>query len=110
LSDTPIPAPEDPDDLVARGRAVRYAATVIGIAAIFLLVFNATALRNWSAALRPTDLNVQMAAVAGGWRDTLARFGLDAPRALIHDAWAKARALTFSHGEAPAGADGPPPG
>jgi hypothetical protein len=110
VSESPIPTPDDPDDLVARGRAVRYAATVIAVASLFLLFFNATALRNWSASLTPTNVNVQMATIAGDWRDALAKFGLDTPRAAVHDAWAKARGLTFGHADTPGGADGPPPG
>ena len=110
MSDSPIPEPAESEHPVIEQRhALRWTSTVLATAALFLLVFNATALANWSAALNPTDLTVQVASVAAAWEADTAKFGLNQPRAIVHNAWANARAMTFGqHGRA--GADEPPPG
>ena len=106
MSDSPIP--EAPDDPIAQARALRWAATVIATAALFLLVFNATAIASWADGLKPSEASAQLAVVSSAWRDATARIGLTAPRGLVHDAWAKARAITWN-GQPRGDADDPPP-
>jgi hypothetical protein len=109
VSDSPIPAPDDPNDAIAQARALRWTSTVIATATIFLFVFNATALKNWAASLTPNDVTLVAANLAAGWEASTARIGLTAPRAVVHDAWAAGRALAFPQKTAPTGADEPPP-
>jgi hypothetical protein len=108
LSESPIPELPDDADPAVQARAVRWAATVIAVAALFLLVFNATAIRSWAASLKPSEASAQFAVLAGQWEDATARFGLTQPRAVVHDLWAKQRALTWN-GSPRVGADDPPP-
>ena len=109
MSDSPIPVPADPDDPVARARAVRWTSVVMATAALFLLVFNAPALKNWSASLKPNDATVAAAGAAARWEEIVAGVGLTTPRAVVHDAWAKGRSLAFPQKSGPTGADQPPP-
>jgi hypothetical protein len=109
VTDSPIPAPDDPDDPIARGRALRWTSTVIVSATLFLFVFNATALKNWAASLTPNDITVAAGNLAAGWQAMTAQVGLTAPRAIVHDAWANGRALTFPQTSGRTGADEPPP-
>jgi hypothetical protein len=108
LSDSPIPASADPDDQIALARALRWTSIVIGTAALVLLVFNATALKNWSASLNPNTATVAAAGVAAAWEDMTGRVGLTAPRAVVHDAWATGRGVIFPQKAGPAGADEAP--
>lgn len=109
MTDSPIPAPDDPNDQVARARALRWTSTVIATATLFLFVFNATALKNWAASLTPNDITVAAVNLAAGWQAMTAQVGLTAPRAVVHDAWANGRALTFPQPSGRTGADEPPP-
>jgi hypothetical protein len=109
VTDSPIPPPDDPNDPIARARAVRWTSTVIASATFFLFVFNAAALKNWAASLNPTDITVAAGNLAADWQATTAKVGLTAPRTLVHDAWAKGRALTFPQPSGRTGADEPPP-
>ena len=108
MTDSPIPVPDDPDDPIARARAVRWTSVVLATAALFLFVFNAPALKNWSASLRPNDATVAIANVAAAWEQLVAGAGLTTPRAIVHDAWAHGRNLGFPQRAAGA-ADEPPP-
>ena len=108
MSDSPIPAPADPDDQLALARSLRWTTTVIGVAALVLVLFNATALKNWSASLNPNTVTVAAAGVAAGWEDLTGRIGLTAPRAVVHNAWAAGRSVTFPQKASPAGADEAP--
>jgi len=107
MTDSPIPAPPDPDDPVARRRAVRWTSAVIATASLFLFVFNAGALKNWSASLKPNDVTVALAGVAADWEALIERAGLTTPRVFLHDAWAAARTLTFPQRSGRTGADEP---
>lgn len=109
MTDSPIPAPNDPDDPIARGRALRWTSTVIATAALFLFVFNATALKNWAASLTPNDVTVAAGNLAASWQAITAQVGLTAPRTVVHDAWANGRALSFPQKSGRTGADEPPP-
>jgi hypothetical protein len=107
VSDSPIPLPADPDDPIALARALRWTSVVLTTAALFLFVFNAPALKNWSASLKPTDVTVALANLAAQWEQRVAGAGLTAPRAIVHDTWAKGRELTFPQKAGPTGADAP---
>ncbi len=109
MTDSPIPAPDNPDDPIARSRALRWTSTVIATAALFLFLFNAAALKNWAASLTPNDVTVAATSLAADWQAMTAQVGLTAPRAVVHDAWAKGRALTFPQPSGRTGADEPPP-
>jgi hypothetical protein len=109
LSDSPIPAPRDPNDPIARARALRWTSTVIATATLFLFVFNAAALKNWTAALKPNDLTLAAANIAASWEAQTAEAHLTTPRAVVHNLWAEGRALTFPRKSGPAAADASPP-
>ncbi len=110
MTDSPIPVPADPDDPIARARAVRWTALVLATAALFLFVFNAPALKNWSASLKPNDVTVAANGLAAQWEQSVGAIGLTTPRAIVHDAWASGRNLVFPQKSGPAGADQLPPG
>lgn len=108
MTDSPIPVPADPDDPIARGRAVGWTSVVMATATLFLFVFNAPALKNWSASLKPNDATVAAAGLAAAWAQAVGGAGLTTPRAVVHDAWARGRAITFPQTSGPSGADQPP--
>jgi hypothetical protein len=78
------PAPEP-----AAERPLRWTATVMATASLFLLVFNARALSSWMADndKAPTPVTLQARAVAEGWTAATSAVWLDRPHAAIHALW-----------------------
>ncbi len=96
--DLPEPAVPLPHD------GLRWATTVIAIAAAILLVFNAHALRGWAYELTPTDTNAKVVTASESWYDLTARVGLNRPVEALHHWWRGNMNLRFP-GQAAAAVD-----
>jgi hypothetical protein len=108
VTDSPIPEPADPNDRVAARRALVWTSTAIAMATAFLFVFNAASMKSWSASLTPTETTARLVSLTSAWEDEMAKFGLTAPRAWMHDLWGQQRARTFNVAK-PDDGQGPPP-
>ncbi len=107
MTDSPIPEPADPNDRVAARRALVWTSTAIAMATAFLIVFNAASMKSWSASLTPTEATAKLVSLTSAWEAEMAKFGLTAPRAWMHDLWGQQRARTWG-GAKPAEAEPPP--
>jgi hypothetical protein len=94
--DLPEPAVPLPHD------GLKWASIVIAVAATFLLVFNAHALRGWAYELTPSDSNAKIVSVSEGWYDITASIGLNTPVEALHHWWRGNMNLRFPGQEAAA--------
>lgn len=72
-----------------------WTSTAIAVATIFLLLFNASALRSWAFELEPGPQNERVVAVADGWYQKTETFLLDRPVAAMSGWWDAVKALEF---------------
>lgn len=79
--DLPEPAVPLPHD------GLKWTSIVIAVAAAFLLVFNAHALRGWAYELTPTDTNAKIVGASESWYELTAGIGLDRPVEALHHWW-----------------------
>jgi hypothetical protein len=96
---SPVDLPEPP---VPLANPLRWATTVIATATLFLLLFNAHALRSWSYQLTPNDASARVVSIAEAWYDIAGRFGLNRPVEAMHARWQAARDAQFGRAGAPA--------
>jgi len=71
-------------DEITAGRAQRWTTRVIGVAALFLLFFNAHALITWSTSLPPDWATATVRDLAAVWEKHTTAAGLSTPREAIH--------------------------
>lgn len=101
----PLPGPTglegtlSPVDLPPAGvplpHPLRWATTVIVVAAGVLTLLNARAIRSWSYQLDPNDATARVVTAAEAWYAAVDRPGLNLPVAAMHDWWEKARGMRF---------------
>ncbi len=77
------------------GRPLLWTSVTVTVAALFLLLTNATAINGWAVELAPTATSARVVAVTEGWERTTDQLGLGAPRAVVHGWWKQAQALRF---------------
>ncbi len=114
----PLPGPRggsdfaSPVDLPAvegeEESALGWASGVIAIAALFLLVFNAGALRDWTYDLEPGPVGQRAVGAAESWFGVTEAVGADRPVAVMHGWWEELKALEFG-GDAPSQSPEPQP-
>ena len=95
----PPAPPLDDEGVAARDR--RWTSRAIGVAAVFLLVFNAVSPLNWSRQQPPGWVPDTVRQLSEVWVTQLAVFAVDQPRQGVRDAWDAARRARFI-GQAPA--------
>ncbi|HTU11008.1 MAG TPA: hypothetical protein VMG08_08940 [Allosphingosinicella sp.] len=93
LPEPAIPLPHD---------GLKWTTTVMAVTALFLLVFNATALRGWAYELTPTDTSAKVVSASEGWYDLTAGIGLNKPVDALHHWWRGNMNLRFPGQEAAA--------
>lgn len=98
---SPVVVPADPVDAV---RPWRWMTQVIGIATLFLAVFNAHAIGGWFDELPPARLTEPLRQPIARWTAMTVRLGLDTPRAAVRSRWEAAQAARF--GDEQPGEDG----
>lgn len=67
--------------------SLRWTAGVIALATLLLALLNAQSLRSWAEDFEPGPRANRVAAVARGWEDTTATFGLGVPQAKLRKGW-----------------------
>jgi hypothetical protein len=74
---------------------------VIAVATLFLLLFNAHALRGWSYQLPPNDQSARVVTAAEAWDDFVGKAGFNRPVEAMHARWQAARDARFEGRPAP---------
>ena len=90
LSPVDLPPPDE-----AEARPLLWTSTVIAIAAIFLALFNATAIRGWAVELTPGPYTQRVVELADGWYATTDSVGLTRPVETMSRGWENVKALEF---------------
>jgi len=80
----PEPAPGD-DEMAARDR--RWTSRIIAVATVFLLVFNAASIQNWSRQQPPGWVTATVQQLSDVWSAQLMQLGADQPRQTVRDAY-----------------------
>jgi hypothetical protein len=94
----PAPAPDE-EGVAARDR--RWTSRVIMLVTVFLLIFNAASIQNWSRQQAPGWVTSTVQQLADVWVAQIAQLGADQPRQVVRDAWQGVHALRFP-GQKPA--------
>lgn len=89
-----------PGSMLAGGHPLRWAATTIATASLFLLLTNAESLNGWAAEQTPSPLMVRVTDATEGWLALTEQLGLAAPRSHAHALWKKAQGARFEGQEA----------
>lgn len=95
----PPAPPLDDEGVAARDR--RWTSRAVGVAAVFLLVFNAVSPLNWSRQQPPGWVPETVRQLSEVWVAQLAVFAVDQPRQGVRDVWNAARRARFI-GQTPA--------
>jgi hypothetical protein len=105
LARAPLPGPcglaetlspvDLPEPAVPLPHPLRWTTTVIAVATLFLLLFNAHALRGWSYQLSPNDETARVVTVAESWYDAAGKAGLNFPVETMHGWYQSARDARF---------------
>jgi hypothetical protein len=96
--DLPEPAMPLPHD------GLRWATTVMAVAALFLFVFNAHSLRGWAYERTPNDTTAKVVAASETWYSISASIGVNRPYEAMHAWWRGMMNLRFP-GQEPAAPD-----
>lgn len=92
ISPVDLPLSEDP---TVERHPLRWTATAITVAALFLALFNATALAGWARDLPPGPRTEKIVAAAEGWYAITDRVGLTIPGKKIRAAYDRVKAARF---------------
>jgi hypothetical protein len=90
LSPVDLPEPQIPPP-----HPLRWATTVIVVAALVLTLSNAHAIRGWTYQLPPSPGSARAIVLAEGWYDAVGRLGLNWPVETLHDGWQSLKARRF---------------
>jgi len=91
--------PPDEEGVAARDR--RWTSHVILLVTVFLLVFNAASIQNWSRQQAPGWVTSTVQQLSDVWCAQIAQLGADQPRQTVRDAYQSLHALRFP-GQKPA--------
>ena len=92
------PSPVDLDGETA-GDALGWTGRSLAAAALFLLLFNAGAVRGWASELPPGPATEPLIAAADRWYDATHAAGLDVPVETMRGWWQRAQAARLTAGE-----------
>lgn len=84
----PGPPPDD-EGVAARDR--RWASRTIVVAGIFLLIFNAVSIQNWSRQQAPGWVTTTVRRLADVWVEQTSQLGADQPRQTLRDSYEAGR-------------------
>lgn len=74
------------------GGGLAWTATILGVTALLLALFNAGTLDDWVGERTPSPRVAQLAALSGRWRAETDALHLGAPRAALHAVWKRLEA------------------
>jgi len=97
---SPVDLPEPAEPLPHDG--LKWTSTIIGVATLVLLVFNAHTLRGWAYELAPTETTAKVVTLSESWYDTTARLSLNRPVESLHHWWRSVMNMRFPGQEAAA--------
>jgi hypothetical protein len=86
-----FPPGEPPDDEEVAARDRRWTSRIIVVAAVFLLIFNAVSIQNWSRQQAPGWMTTTVRRVADVWAEQIAVLGADQPRQAVREGYEAAR-------------------
>ena len=86
-----FPPGEPPDEEGVAARDRRWTSRIIVVAAVFLLVFNAVSIQNWSRQQAPGWVTTTVRRLADVWAEQIAQLGADQPRQTVRDGYEAAR-------------------
>ena len=86
-----FPPGEPPDEEGVAARDRRWTSRIIVVAAVFLLVFNAVSIQNWSRQQAPGWVTTTVRRLADVWAEQIAQLGADQPRQIVRDGYEAAR-------------------
>lgn len=81
--------PPDEEGVAARDR--RWTSRIIVVATVFLLIFNAVSIQNWSRQQAPGWVTMTVHRLADVWAEQIAQLGADQPRQAVRDGYEAAR-------------------
>lgn len=97
----PPAPPLDDEGVAARDR--RWTSRTLVLLTLFMLVFNAASLQNWSRQQAPGWMSSTVQQLADVWAEQVAQLGADQPRAAVRETYETARDQRFiGHGAAEA--------
>jgi hypothetical protein len=97
----PPAPPLDDEGVAARDR--RWTSRTLVLLTLFMLVFNAASIQNWSRQQSPGWLSTTVQELADVWAEQVAQLGADQPRAAIRETYETARDQRFIGQPADAG-------
>ena len=89
----PPAPPPDEEGVAARDR--RWTSRAIMIATVFLLVFNAASIQNWSRQQAPGWITATVQQLSDVWVAQIAQLGADQPRQAVRDGYQALRDARF---------------
>jgi hypothetical protein len=105
-----FPPGEPPDDEGFAARARRWTSRVLVVATVFLLVFNAVSIQNWSRQQEPGWVTTTVRRLSDVWAEQMALLGADQPREAVREGYERARDADWRGSEtivsSPARSDG----
>ncbi|WGM30480.1 hypothetical protein [Brevundimonas sp. NIBR11] len=86
-----FPPGEPPDEEGVAARDRRWTSRIIVVATVFLLIFNAASIQNWSRQQAPGWVTTTVRRLADVWSEQMAQLGADQPRQTVRDGYEAAR-------------------
>ena len=86
-----FPPGEPPDEEGFAARDRRWTSRIIVVATVFLLVFNAVSIQNWSRQQAPGWVTTTVRRLADVWSEQIAQLGADQPRQAVRDGYEAVR-------------------
>lgn len=86
-----FPPGEPPDEEGVAARDRRWTSRVIVVATVFLLVFNAVSIQNWSRQQEPGWMTTTVRRLSDVWVEQIAQLGADRPRQTVRDGYQAAQ-------------------
>ena len=86
-----FPPGEPPDEEGVAARDRRWTSRIIVVATVFLLIFNAVSIQNWSRQQAPGWVTTTVHRLADVWAEQIAQLGADQPRQAVRDGYEATR-------------------
>lgn len=91
-----FPPGEPPDEEGVAARDRRWTSRIIVVATVFLLIFNAVSIQNWSRQQEPGWVTTTVRRLSDVWVEQIAVLGADRPRQTVRDGYQAAQQARLS--------------
>lgn len=102
-----FPPGEPPDEEGVAARDRRWTSRILVLATVFLLIFNAVSIQNWSRQQAPGWVTTTVRRLADVWAEQIAQLGADQPRQAVRDGYEAARDAEWAGRPSSRGSPGP---